>query len=115
MDKERIVSRASDAAMIVAAGKLMVFRTFWKEISALAEKEGFKDKKLAQLRAQVKNAVDDLDDNIFFVSPGHRKTPEEIDAELKRRIKDAKVDEQIMKNLRKDMKDSKPDLRAFLT
>jgi len=114
MDQVRQVSRASDAAMIVAAGKLMVFQGFWKEISALARTHEYDPKKMAELRTHVKMAVDSLDDNIFFIRPGHGKTPQDVDAELKRRIAEAHLDEQIMKNLTKDLKSSQPDLLSFL-
>jgi hypothetical protein len=114
MDQVRQVSRASDAAMIVAAGKLIVFQGFWKEVSALARRHEYDQKKVAELRAHVKMAVDSLDDNIFFIRPGHGKTPQDVDAELKRRIMEAHLDEQIMKNLTKHLKYFQPNLLSFL-
>jgi len=115
MDKDLLVGRASDAAMIVAAGKLMVFRSFWKEVLTLAKKKGYNEKKIAELRTHLQLAVDRIDDNIFFVRPGQDKTPQEVDAELKRRIKDAHIDEQVMKSLEKDLKGSQSDLNSFFS
>ena len=105
--------RASDAAMIVAIGKVELFQQVWRQIAAAAEREGMGAMRKDELRKHVKMAVDELDDTIFFVEPSPGKTQVLVEKELKAKLERANVQELIMKNLTMRVS-SQQDLRAFL-
>jgi mannitol-specific phosphotransferase system IIBC component len=106
-------NKASDAAMIVAIGKLEVFQQVWKQIAAIAEKKGMGAMRKNELRKHVKMAVDELDDAIFFIKPGPGKTQAMVEKELRTKLERANIQELIMKNLTKRLS-TQQDLRAFL-
>ena len=106
-------NRASDAAMIVAIGKLELFQQVWKQIAAVAESKRMGEMRKNELRKHVKMAVDGLDDAIFFVEPRPGKTQAMVETELNAKLERANVQESIMRNLTESVS-SQPDLRAFM-
>lgn len=116
MKQERMETyqRSLDAAMVVAIGKLVLFSTIWEELKTKLAKRPLSAKEAEMLKRQLRQIINDLEDEPFFVSPDEGSSEEDVRKIMASRIGTRKLTDRVMKHLKSKLRSAQPDLLDYL-
>lgn len=110
---QKTFERALDASMVVALGKLFLFKQCWHYMSNRARRR-VRQKKLENLKIALRERVNSLPDDLFFVPPDKAASEDEVRDFLQERFDDDKLKTKILEELKKRIESSEPGLAEFI-
>jgi hypothetical protein len=110
---QKVYERALDASMVVALGKLYLFRQCWHYMSNRARRK-YRQKKIENLRIALRERINSLPDELFFVPPDMATSEDEVKDFLQKRFENEKLPTKILEELKKRIESSEPGLAEFI-
>ena len=98
---------------MVALGKVFLFKECWEYLSKRARKD-VRQKKLEGLRVALRERINNLPDDLFFVPPERAASEEEVKEYLQQQFETQKLKDKILKELQKRIESSEPGLGEFV-
>ena len=105
MTREEVFERSLDAAMIVAIGKLVVFSAMWEELRPKLAKKGLSVRDTETFRRQLKQVIDDLDDEMFFIGPDQATSADRVKEIMTARVKADRFVDMVVRRLKSGQSD----------
>jgi hypothetical protein len=105
--------RALDASAIVALGKLVLFKLVWQDARFWVKPKNPSEKDLESIRSTIREVINRLSDDAFFVPPAVVGSAENVGEFLRRKLKEERLPQKVLVECEKLLRNNTSSLFEF--